>query len=90
MLASITDWDDAEQKRKRGSQRTAHAGTFLWYSKFSEFGTVRQSPKSWARPAADEAWPAALAVVRDEFSRGIEREAARLSKATFGMASKKG
>ena len=77
MIESVKVTAPTGSQQVRG-ERVAYAGSPLFYAKFSEFGTVRQSAKPWARPAVDEGAGEAIGALGVELGAGIEREAARL------------
>ena len=79
MLRSIKVQSDTELARAGIGIRQAYAGSTLFYAKFSEFGTFRQAPKPWARPAVDEGAQEALGALGLALGRGIEQEAAKLA-----------
>jgi HK97 gp10 family phage protein len=53
-------------------------GNAFW-SVLYEFGTSRQPPRAWFRPAVDTAAEAALNRMREQLAKGIEREASALA-----------
>lgn len=63
-----------DPKDRRGSARTAYAGTRLFYGWFVEFGTAHSSARPFLRPALDEAGQAAVNKMVENLGRGIERE----------------
>lgn len=66
---------------------TAHVGPGKeqFWGLFQEFGTVRQAAQPFLRPAIDEDGPEAVQVLGDALGAGVEREAARLNKATAAL-----
>ena len=79
MLESVKVTTPPGSQQVRG-ERVAYAGSPLFYAKFSEYGTVRQAAKPWARPAVDEGAGEAIGAMGVELGAGIEREARRLAK----------
>ena len=80
LIESIKVTEDLDVRKAGIGWRQAYAGSSLWYAKFSEFGTVRQAAKPWARPAVDEGANEAVAVTATVLASGIEAEAMKLSK----------
>lgn len=74
MLGSIDVTPDKEAKKE---EPTAYVGSRLFYAKFSEFGTVHQAAKPWARPAMDEGGKAAVDKIGLVVGEEIETVAAR-------------
>lgn len=76
----------SERNRKAG-ERTAYAGTRLFYGRFVEFGTVHQSAKPFLRPALDEGGQRAVDKMTDNLSAGINRVAVKHGGRATGPTS---
>jgi HK97 gp10 family phage protein len=69
--------NEAKQRvpvRTGGTVRQAWVGTRLFYSWFVEFGTSKQPPQPFLRPARDEGAQKAVDKIVENLSAGIERE----------------
>ena len=62
---------------RRAGERTAYAGTRVYYANFLEFGTSRMAAKPFLRPAADEGAQEAVDKLAANLGAGIERETAK-------------
>jgi HK97 gp10 family phage protein len=67
----------SEPQDRGGTVRTAYAGSRLHYAYWVEFGTARQAPQPFLRPALDEAGQAAVDKMIENLGAGIERETAK-------------
>lgn len=74
---SIRVFDDVEVKRAGGSERTAYAGTRIFYARFVEFGTRFVPARSFLRSALDESAQESVDKLADNLANGIERETAK-------------
>jgi HK97 gp10 family phage protein len=63
-----------ERADRGGTVRQAWVGTRLFYSWFVEFGTSKQPPQPFLRPARDEGAQKAVDKIVENLSAGIERE----------------
>lgn len=71
---SIRAFQDTE---RRAGERTAYAGTRLFYGRFLEFGTRFIPARSFLRAALDESGQEVNTKMAENLSRGIERETAK-------------
>lgn len=74
---SIRVFEDQDVRRAGGAERTAYAGTRVFYAKFVEFGTVHVPARSFLRAASDESAQQAVDKLADNLGAGIERETAK-------------
>lgn len=75
-----------DRERKDG-ERTAYAGTRLFYGKFSEFGTAHEPARQWLRPAIDEGGQRAVDKMTDNLGAGINRVAVKHGGRATGPTS---
>jgi HK97 gp10 family phage protein len=66
-----------ERSQTGGTERTAYAGTRLFYAYWVEFGTAHSPAQSFLRTAADTAWQDAVDKMKENLAQGIERETAK-------------
>lgn len=71
---SIRAFQDTE---RRGGERTAYAGSRLFYARFIEFGTRFIAARSFLRDALDTAGQKAVDKMVENLRGGIERETAK-------------
>lgn len=77
LLRSVRVFTDVSERRLGGSERSAYAGTRVFYGRFAEFGTAHQAAQPWLRPALDEGAQDAVNKLVDNLGKGIERETAK-------------
>ena len=59
---------------RRTGERTAYAGTDVFYGRMVEFGTVKMPPRPFMRPALDAGGQEAVNAIATNLADGIERE----------------
>jgi HK97 gp10 family phage protein len=72
---SLRTFDELSQRG--GTERTAYAGTRLFYGYLVEFGTSRAPARSFLRAAGDDAAQDAIDKMKENLAAGIERETAK-------------
>lgn len=77
LKSSIRVFDDRELNLLRGAERTAYAGTRLFYGPWVELGTTHSMAKSFLRRALDENAQVATDKLAANLANGIERETAK-------------
>jgi|SRR5688572_15079229 len=66
-----------DERFEQGANRTAYAGSRLFYAYWVEFGTARTPARSFLRAAKDESADAVREKMSDNLANGIEREMAK-------------